>query len=135
MLALCFGLAGCSSDNGAHVKNLRVEMKENPLGIDSAHPRFSWQVSSDRPDLVQTTYRIQVAASPEALAAEGPLMWDSGTVASDASVLVPYEGEPLASGQYYWWRVKLSTNQGTRSGASPEAGPWPWTIPNGRHHG
>ena len=126
MLALCFGLAGCSSDNGAHVKNLRVEMKENPLGIDSAHPRFSWQVSSDRPDLVQTTYRIQVAASPEALAAEGPLMWDSGTVASDASVLVPYEGEPLASGQYYWWRVKLSTNQGDTQWSEP--GSWSMAL-------
>ena len=70
LVALVLGWAGCSSDSTVEVKNLRLEMKENPLGINVTQPRFSWQIASGKPDLKQTAYQIQVAASPEQLACE-----------------------------------------------------------------
>ncbi len=41
LVALVLGWAGCSSDSTVEVKNLRLEMKENPLGINVTQPRFS----------------------------------------------------------------------------------------------
>ena len=67
LVALVLGWAGCSSDSTVEVKNLRLEMKENPLGINVTQPRFSWQIASGKPDLKQTAYQIPVAASPEQL--------------------------------------------------------------------
>ena len=112
LIALIFSWAGCTSDSTVKVENLRLEMKENPLGINVMQPRFSWQVVSDKPDLAQVSYQIQVAASPEQLESGEGLLWDSGVVRSDQSVLVPYAGKALESGKPYFWRVKLATNQG-----------------------
>lgn len=86
---------------------LKTEYLSNPIGIDTAKPRLSWQ----SPDAHQTTYRIAVASSPEKLTA--PDLWDSGEVASNQSAMVPYGGKTLKSGQQCWWRVQ--TNKGTWS--------------------
>ena len=112
LITLVLGWTGCSFDSTVEVKNLRLEMKENPLGINVTQPRFSWQIVSGKPDLKQTAYQIQVAASPEQLESGDGLLWDSGVVRSDESVLVPYAGKALESGKPYYWRVKLVTNQG-----------------------
>lgn len=136
LVALVLGWAGCSSDSTVEVKNLRLEMKENPLGINVTQPRFSWQIASGKPDLKQTAYQIQVAASPEQLESGDGLLWDSGVVRSDESVLVPYAGKALESGKPYYWRVKLTTNQGDTPGAMPVAGQWPCSmIRNGKRPG
>ena len=99
LVALVLGWAGCSSDSTVEVKNLRLEMKENPLGINVTQPRFSWQIASGKPDLKQTAYQIQVAASPEQLESGDGLLWDSGVVRSDESVLVPYAGKGAGIGK------------------------------------
>lgn len=82
------------------------------IGNQCGATRFSWQIASGKPDLKQTAYQIQVAASPEQLESGDGLWWDSGVVRSDESVLVPYAGKALESGKPYYWRVKLTTNQG-----------------------
>ena len=71
-------------------------MQENPQGIATQTP-FSWQITSDIPDVVQQSYRIQVAETEEDLEKEQNLLWDSGNVDSDQSILIPYEGSDLAS--------------------------------------
>lgn len=126
LVALVLGWAGCSSDSTVEVKNLRLEMKENPLGINVTQPRFSWQIASGKPDLKQTAYQIQVAASPEQLESGDGLLWDSGVVRSDESVLVPYAGKALESGKPYSWRVKLTTNQGDTPWS--DAGSWSMAL-------
>ena len=78
LIALVLGWTGCSSDSTVEVKNLRLEMKENPLGINVVQPRFSWQIASGKPDLKQTAYQIQVAASPEQLESGDGLLWGFG---------------------------------------------------------
>lgn len=114
LLALLIAvLAGCTSGQKIDMKDLRVEMKENPVGIGVVQPRFMWKISSATPDLIQDSYQIQVAASPDDLKNGKDLLWDSGEVESDESVLIPYAGKPLESQKQYYWRVKSNTNQGT----------------------
>jgi alpha-L-rhamnosidase len=80
----------------------------DPLGIDVEKPRFSWK---QRPQEQvrgqhQTAYRLLVASSKELLHEGRADLWDSGGVASSQSVLVPYDGEPLLSGEAYYWKVR-----------------------------
>lgn len=128
LAALVFILAGCTSCQTVDIKDLRVEMKENPIGIEVSQPRFMWKISSASPDLIQTSYQIQVAESPENLKNAKDLVWDSGEIKSDESVQIPYEGSPLQSRKQYYWRVKSNTNQGT-SGWS-DINTWSMTLLN-----
>ena len=84
--------------------DFRIEYRENPIGIDNP-PRFSWKIKSSHPDLVQTAYQIQVTGG-------GKLMWDSGCVKSDQSVLVPYGGKPLEPMSAYQVQVSVLDNIG-----------------------
>ena len=132
LCGLCLALAGLTGCNppvdSVEVTRLQVEMKSNPLGIDVAQPRFSWQIASDKPDLMQVGYRIQVAASPEDLQSGKNLLWDSGEITSDCSLFIPYEGEMLQSRQSYYWRVKVKTNQS--AGDWSEVQMWSMAILN-----
>ena len=40
--------------------DLTVEYKTAPLGMDEAHPRFSWKLQSDRMNTRQSAYQIKV---------------------------------------------------------------------------
>jgi phosphate starvation-inducible PhoH-like protein len=102
-------LVGCSGGK-LKVTSLKVEMQENPVGLNTLAPRFSWQISSTTPDLVQQSYQIQVALTEEELKKGINLLWDSGVVDSDLSVLIPYRGESLVSRGKYYWRVKVNSN-------------------------
>ena len=130
MYGLCLALAGLTGCNPpvdpVEVTRLQVEMKSNPLGIDITQPRFSWQIASNQPDLVQVGYHIQVAASPEELEAGKNLVWDSGDVTSEQSLFIPYDGQPLQSKQSYYWRVKVKTNQS--AGSWSETQTWSMAI-------
>ncbi|WP_326769184.1 glycoside hydrolase family 78 protein [Streptomyces sp. NBC_01591] len=81
-----------------------TEYERNPLGLDEPRPRLSWRLESDEPGQAQTAYRIRVATDPALLTA--PDVWDSGTVASDASVLVPYDGPGPRPRTRYFWAVR-----------------------------
>jgi alpha-L-rhamnosidase len=82
------------------VTDLRCDYHQNPLGIDARQPRLSWRLSAERRGTVQSAYQIQVDDQ------QGHTSWDTGKVASDRSVHVPYEGPPLRSGCCYTWRVR-----------------------------
>jgi alpha-L-rhamnosidase len=104
-----------------NIGKLRCEYQENPLGIDTIKPRFSWVMLSDRRNTIQTAYHIQVAASNEALTQASKLVWDSGVVKDDSSIWVDYDGNRLDSFQRYWWRVKVRDNHGEETGWSQPA--------------
>lgn len=94
------------------VSALHTEQMENPLGLDTATPRFSWQMRSDGTGVMQTAYRVLVASSAELLAEGKADLWDSGRVESDQSLWIAYGGTKLKSNQRAFWRVKCYTNQG-----------------------
>ena len=89
---------------------LTTEYKNNPLGIDVARPRLSWKISSPESNVLQSAYRIQVAATVQGLEKEDGLLWDSGKVESSQSIHVEYAGQALESGQRAYWRVGIWTN-------------------------
>lgn len=123
-------LASLIGVHAAEVTNLRCESCENPLGIDAARPRLSWQTeiggqgSEDRGQR-QTAYQILVASSEELLKQDQGDLWDSGKVASGRSVAVPYGGPALESGRTCHWRVRVWYNQGAVSPWSKTAR---WTM-------
>lgn len=120
-------LAGCQGAK-TEVVSLKVEMQENPEGLAVTNPRFSWQISSSVPDLIQQSYQIQVAPTEDDLKKGQNLLWDSGIIEGDLSVLIPYAGEDLLSRGSYYWRVKVNTNHG-ETGWS-RVGQWSMAILN-----
>ena len=88
------------------VYNLRCEQEENPLGIETGQPRFSWQIQAQQRNFEQSAWQILVADSPEKLQAGNGNIWDSGKTLSSASILVPFKGKELKAGQTYYWKVR-----------------------------
>ena len=89
------------------VKNLRVENRINPLGIDILNPRFSWQLVSEHRNILQTAYEIRVSDQPGK-----NNVWESGKQEGSQSLFVPYGGGALKSASVYYWQVRVWDNQG-----------------------
>lgn len=105
--------------------HLRCEHLENPLGIDAAAPRLSWQSDSTDRNWRQSAYQILVATSA-ALLAEGKAdVWDSGKQAKDDSNQVVYGGPKLESRRRYFWTVRVWDGAGQSAG--PDAPAW-WEM-------
>jgi alpha-L-rhamnosidase len=105
--------AGCAA--AIQPARLRCEHRANPLGIDAMQPRLSWIVTSDERAQRQSAYHILVSSSPERLNRNEADIWDSGRVASDETVLIPYAGKPLTGGLPCWWKVKVWDAAGIES--------------------
>ena len=119
VLLLLGGTYACPAAAPARVERLLTDMKTDPEGIESPRPLFSWNIVSDANGVVQTAYHIQVAMSEADLKRGKDLVWDSGTVISDRSILVEYEGPTLLSRKKYFWRVKVSTSLGEGRWSEP----------------
>jgi alpha-L-rhamnosidase len=93
--------------------DLRCENLVTPIDIQTPAPRLSWALKSRDRGARQTAYRIQVCSvrDPNGLEAfariDKPDLWDSGKVASDETLHIPYAGKRLASGQQYLWLVTV----------------------------
>ncbi len=96
------------------VQHLLAENKTNPLSVENANPRLSWQLISDKRNVMQTAYEIKVSSSAKVDAD----VWNSGKVSSDKSVFVSYGGSPLKSETKYYWKVRVWDNKGKPSGWS-----------------
>lgn len=97
------------------VQNLTCEHRVNPVGIDVRQPRVSWQLTGPGRNIRQSAYQLEVSTVPGTSAKNR--VWSSGKVSSDASVLQAYAGPALATGQRYFWRVKVWDGNG-------KEGPW-----------
>lgn len=108
---------------------LRCESRIDPLGVDTATPRLSWQMIDPIRNARQTAYQILVASSLERLARNEGDRWDSGQVASDESNLVPYGGQPLHAHDACFWKVRLWDGN---NAPSPWSTPARWSMGLGR---
>lgn len=95
------------------VYDLTVEHKTNPVGLHDRHPRLSWKLQSEGKDIMQTAYMIRVATSSDF--SRSKILWESGWVDSDSSVLISYKGPELKSGKRYYWQVKVADNRKNES--------------------
>jgi alpha-L-rhamnosidase len=107
---------------------LRCEYLADPLGIDVALPRLSWVLQAGSPTdrgQRQTAYQVLVASSEAQLANDQGDLWDSGKVASDATIQVEYGGKPLGSRMRCHWKVRVWDRDG---GVSDWSKPAAWEM-------
>ncbi len=100
---------------GVSVDGLRCEGRTDPVGIDMPNPELSWRLVSERRGVMQQAYQVLVASSLDLLVESKADLWDSGKVVSDQSVHVSYQGQPLSSGQRYFWSVRVWDETGASS--------------------
>lgn len=90
---------------------LTCEHEENPVGIDTQSPCFSWKINSQQRGFMQSAYRIQVSETDD----WRNIVWDSQKRKTDKSVLVAYEGKKLDAAKTYYWRTMCWDSKGKAS--------------------
>jgi alpha-L-rhamnosidase len=108
-----------SSSAQVRVQNLLCENMVNPIGLGILNPRFSWQLVSDKRNIVQTAYEVIVSIT--AGKNEKKPVWNSGKIVSQQSVYIPYSGSALQSNHTYSWTVRVWDNAGKTSSWSEPA--------------
>lgn len=88
------------------ITEMKVNNRENPIGIELENVRFSWKIESEARGVLQESYKIIVEDS------EGRQVWDSGEVLSREQNAIVYEGEKLGSKTAYNWTLKLTEKGG-----------------------
>ncbi len=94
-----------SSSNISSPHRLLCEYLDNPLGIGTAIPRLSWELTPLVRGACQSAWRIAAASEKDLLLAGKYDLWDSGKVESEQNIHVEYAGKALESGQTVCWRV------------------------------
>ena len=113
-LTLIFlSLFGITFAQDLSLKNLTVDHKINPMGIGNKQPKFSWKIKGAGNDIMQTAYSIRVATDEKFSSSK--IVWQSGKVESEESILQSYKGPDLKSGNRYYWQVKIWDNKGKES--------------------
>ena len=106
------------------LSNLRCDYRVNPLGIDAATPRLSWELQSSHKGILQSAYRILVSDDTLSLEKNKGTIWDSKKINSDASIQVaafagtpaaPSAGPVLLPARTYYWKVMVWDNRGDTS--------------------
>jgi alpha-L-rhamnosidase len=92
--------------------NLLCEYKANPLGIESAKPKLSWQMQSNVRNTMQRAYRVLVADDAAKLSNNIVDIWDSGKVPSSRSLQIACNGKAMQAAKTYYWKVMVWDNHG-----------------------
>jgi alpha-L-rhamnosidase len=100
------------------IGGLKTEYQYDPLGLDVAKPRFSWQMNSRARGAGQSAYEIRVAMDEDASRGAQSLVWDSGKIDSRQSIFVSYGGPGLQSRTRYFWQVRVWDERGLDLGWS-----------------
>ena len=103
----------CKSD--LTVTELRCEYKSNPVGIDVARPRLSWQIVSGRRNTLQSAYEIRAGEHLKSLTQGEDLLWNTGKVNSVQSIHLVYAGPEPVSRQRIYWQVRGWDDKGNSS--------------------
>lgn len=94
--------------------HLMCEYLENPLGIDVAKPRLSWNFIATERNQFQTAYEILVSDKQQDHSSKGNV-WNSGKVVSDQNIHIEYNGTALRPFTKYFWQVKVYDKKGIPS--------------------
>ena len=99
------------------VMDLKTEHLENPIGMDTPNPRFSWKILSERNGMKQKAYQLLVGTDSAQIAHGKGNVWDSGEVESD-NVMTRYAGTSLLPCTRYYWAVNV-TDEKNQKFSSP----------------
>jgi|GEM_PF-2695867 len=98
---------------------LTCEYLENPLGIDEAKPRLSWNLTSPKRNQTQTAYEVLVSDNPKNI--QKGNIWQTGKILSAQNLHIEYNGLPLKPFTKYYWCVKVYDQNGGASAFSQMA--------------
>jgi hypothetical protein len=123
IFALIIAFCSCTTPESTllSVKNLKCILNEKPIASRKMEAFFSWQITSEHRNQLQSAYQIVVAVTPEDLKTSKNIHWDSGRITSDKSALVLGDGLELKSAQTYFWKVKIWNQDGKESSWSEPA--------------
>jgi len=110
-----------AADSPVRLGALTCEHLSNPVGIGVRRPRLSWKLYSGRAGEIQTAWQVRAASTAAALAADRTDLWNSGKVASDQSILIPWAGNPLGSRTRVFWQVRIWDKNGDATAWSEPA--------------
>lgn len=115
ILCICSLLVLVTSLLQASVRPARLTCENliNPVVVDILKPRLSWiNIAAENENgQRQTAWEIKVASSREKLLSGKADLWNSGRVASEASINIQYDGATLNSRQDCWWQVRVWDNK------------------------
>ena len=86
-----------------NITKVLVDYEEQQIGITHV-PQFSWAIKSDRRNVVQTSYQLQIALDT----AFENVVYDSGVVEGDQAAQVEPEGFEMKSQTRYYVRVQVT---------------------------
>jgi alpha-L-rhamnosidase len=101
--------------------NLRCEYRPDPMGINTAAPRFSWEFSSGARGQFQSAYEVLVSDDLEDLARDKGNAWSTGRISSGENIQVGYAGKELRPATRYCWKVRAWDREGNVSPYSETA--------------
>ncbi len=102
--------------------NTKVELLENPYGINTKDPSFSWAMVDADKDEVQTAYRIVVGTSQENMQNQNYIKDTDWVSSSESSYIKAGLSDVLKDNSLYYWSVQLKDKDGKESPLSePQA--------------
>jgi alpha-L-rhamnosidase len=106
----CSGPAG--SGKTWQPVNLKCEYSDNPVGIDTRIPRFSWEITGTDRGQYQKAYQLLVASNPIILQDNKGDIWNSGRIKSAENIQIEYQGKKINSSTRYYWKVRIWDHKG-----------------------
>lgn len=95
-----------NSNEKTSIVNLKCEYLTNPIGIDTESPRFTWQIETSKPGIVQTSFQIFMGTDSLEVESGKGNIWNSGKIKS-GNQLAAYSGKSLKPFTKYFWIVKV----------------------------
>lgn len=89
------------------IKQMTVQNLNKPLGIGTKHPVLGYILDNNRTGQYQSSYRILVSSSEQALLMDMGDLWDTGKKEGSENFGIIYEGKELTSRQKAYWKVKI----------------------------
>ncbi len=105
--------------NTAAPTDLKVDLRENPYGLETLDPTFSWVMNDPDNNEKQTAYRVVISAT----SALGGDVLDTGWVSSHQNTGVHLSGISAKLKEYelYYWQVQTKDKDGNQSPLSAAA--------------
>lgn len=88
------------------IYDVKILHLTEPMGIDDM-PYFSWKLSSDNNEVMQTSYAIKITEESDF----DKVVWDTGKIFSDRNTFIEYTGKVLKPKTSYRVSVKVTDNQ------------------------
>ena len=95
-----------------NVIRLRCNDKHNNLGVSVDRPKFNYQVTADRQDVMIESCQIQVCENKDF---SSRVIFNSGKVPADSSGYILYDGDQLSSHKRYFFRIRVWDQNGEES--------------------